>query len=79
MQNLEHMAQELQKNGKAEGFRALAESADGQKLSKMIDAQAVEKAVKGGDSDALRQILQGVLSTAEGQRLAEGIRKMMQK
>ena len=40
---------------------------------------AVEKAVKGGDSAALQQILRGVLGTAEGQRLAESIRKMMDK
>lgn len=79
MQNLEHVARELQKSGKAEGFRALAESADGQKLGQMLDARAVEKAVKGGDSAALQEILKGVLRTAEGQRLAEGIRKMMQK
>ena len=34
---------------------------------------------KGGDSAALQQILRGVLSTAEGQRLAENIRRMMKK
>jgi hypothetical protein len=79
MQDLETMAKELRKNGKAEGIRALADSADGQKLGQMIDAKAVEKAVKGGDSAALQQILRGVLSTAEGQRLAENIRKMMKK
>ena len=79
MQDLETMARELKKSGKAQGIRALADSADGQKLGQMIDAQAVEKAVKGGDSAALQQILRGVLSTAEGQRLAENIRKMMKK
>ena len=73
------MAQELRRQGKAEGIRALADSADGQKLGKMIDAAAVEQAVKGGDSAALQQILRGVLGTAEGQRLAESIRRMMQK
>ncbi len=79
MQDLEKMAQELRRQGKAEGIRALADSADGQKLGKMIDAAAVEQAVKGGDSAALQQILRGVLDTAEGQRLAESIRRMMQK
>lgn len=79
MQDLEKVAQELQRKGKTESIRALADSADGQKLGKMIDAAAVEKAVKGGDSAALQQILKGVLSTAEGQRLAENLRKMMQK
>ena len=79
VQNLDQMTQELRRQGKAEGIRALADSADGQKLAGMIDAAAVEKAVKGGDSAALQQILRGVLSTAEGQRLAANIRSMMQK
>ena len=79
MQNLEKLAQELRQQGKAEGIRALADSADGQKLGKMIDAAAVEKAVKSGDSAALQQILRGVLDTAEGRRLAENIRRMMRK
>ena len=78
MQDLEKAAQELQRKGKADGIRALADSADGQRLSQMIDAGAVEKAVKGGDSAALQQILRGVLGTAEGQRLAENIRKLME-
>jgi Zn-dependent M16 (insulinase) family peptidase len=62
-----------------EDIRALADSADGRKLGQMIDGAAVESAVKSGDSAALQQILRGVLSTAEGQRLAENLRKMMQK
>ena len=79
MQDLEKLARELRQQGKTESIRALADSADGQKLGQMIDAGAVEKAIKGGDSAALQQILRGVLSTAEGQRLAENLRKMMGK
>ena len=79
MQNLEKAAQELQRQGKTEQIRALAESADGRKLGQMLDAGAVEKAVKGGDSAALQQILRGVLGTPEGKRLAEQLRKAMQK
>ena len=45
MQNLEKAAQELQRQGKAERIRALADSADGRKLGQMLDAGAVEKAV----------------------------------
>ena len=79
MQDWEKITQELRRKGKTEDIRALADSADGQKLGKMIDGAAVESAVKSGDSAALQQILRGVLSTAEGQRLAENLRKMMQK
>lgn len=73
------MARALQRGGKTERIRALADSADGRRLGQMIDAGAVEKALKGGDSAALQQILRGVLGTAEGQRLAESLRKVMEK
>ena len=78
MQNFEKIGRELEKRGKTQDIKALAESADGQKLSRMIDPQAVEKAAKSGDAEALRSLLGSVLSTAEGQRLAESVRKLMQ-
>ena len=49
-----------------------------QRLSKMVDSAAVEKAAKTGDGDALKAILSQVLSTAEGQRLAQSVQQMMQ-
>ena len=49
-----------------------------QRLSKMVDSAAVEKAAKAGDGDALKAILSQVLSTAEGQRLAQSVQQMMQ-
>ena len=79
MQNLEQLGQELQRRGKGEDLRRLADSPEGKRLGQMLDAGAVEKAVKGGDSAALQQILRGVLGTPEGKRLAEQLRKAMQK
>lgn len=79
MQDLEKLAQELRRQGKTRDIQALAESDDGQRLGRMLDAGAVERAMKAGDSAALQQILRGVLSTAEGQRLAEHLRSMMGK
>lgn len=79
MQDLKKVAEELRRNGKTEDLRSLADSADGRKLGQMIDGAVVENAVRTGDSAALQQILKGVLSTAEGKRLAENLRKMMQK
>lgn len=78
MQNFENIGRELQKQGKTDKLRSLAESADGQRLLGIIDASAVEKAAKSGDSAALRDIMSRVLSTAEGQRLAESVRQLMQ-
>lgn len=78
MQNFEELGRELQRRGKTEDIKNIAESEDGQKLSRMFDAKAVEAAAKSGDSQALRSILGNVLSTEEGKRLAESVRKLMQ-
>ena len=50
MQNLEQIREELQRSGQAERLKTLANSADGRKLSQMLDRRAVEEAdyeVKG--------------------------------
>ena len=79
MQDLEKLAQELRSKGKTEDLRALASSEDGRRLGAMIDGDAARRALQSGDSAALQQILRGVLSTAEGRRLAEKVRSMMEK
>lgn len=78
MQNFEDLGRELSRRGKTEQLKALAETDDVQRLSKMVDSAAVEKAAKTGDGDALKAILSQVLSTAEGQRLAQSVQQMMQ-
>ena len=79
MQNFESIGKELERRGKTDGIKKIAESADGQKISRMIDPKAVESAAKSGDSEALRSILSSVLSTAEGQRLAESVKQLMRE
>lgn len=78
MQNFESIGRELERRGKTDTLKSIAESPDGQKLSRMLDSQAVEKAARSGDMNALRSMLTQVLSTDEGKRLAENVRKMMQ-
>ena len=78
MQNFESIGRELQRRGKTEGIKNLAESEDGKKLGRMIDAKAIENAARSGNSDALRSILGSVLGTEEGKRLAESVRRLMQ-
>ena len=60
-------------------LRELAASADGQKLGGLVDAQAAERALKSGDAAALREALGRVLATDEGKRLAESVRKLMER
>ena len=77
MQNFESIGKELERRGKTEEIKKIAESADGQRLSRMIDPKAVENAARSGDNEALKSILSSVLSTAEGQRLAESVKRLM--
>lgn len=77
MQSIEELGRELERQGKADRIRAIAESEDGQKITKMLDANAVESAAKNGDTEALKKLLGQVLNTDEGKRLAENVKKMM--
>ena len=78
MQNFEQLGKELERRGKANDIKRLAESEDGVKLAGMIDAQQIQQAAKTGDTEALKSLLSSVLQTQEGKRLAENVRKMMQ-
>ena len=77
MQNFEQLGRELQRRGKTESIKALADSPDGEKLAGMLDQSALERAAKAGDAEALRRLLGSVLRTEEGKRLAENIRRVM--
>ena len=78
MQNFEQLGKELARRGKADDIKKLAESADGIKLAGMIDSRQMEMAARSGDADTLKALLQSVLQTQEGKRLAENVRKMME-
>ena len=77
MKDLDKLGNELKKSGKSEALMKLAESPDGKAVGRLVDAESVRKAAKSGDMAALQDILRGVLSTDEGKRLAEGLRKAM--
>lgn len=79
MQDLEKLGKELRRGGQAEKLRTLAASADGQKLSQMADRQALAEAAKRGDTAALQAMMGRLLSTAEGRRLSEQVRQLLQE
>ena len=79
MQDLEALGRELQRRGKTGELKKLAESADGQRLGRMLDADRVREAARSGDGEALRKLLVGVLATDEGRRLAKQLRELMEK
>ena len=75
MKDFERIGKELERRGKTGSIKSIAESEDGQRISRMIDT---ERAARSGDAAAMKNILGQVLGTAEGKRLAESIRRMMQ-
>ena len=78
MLDLERVNAEIEKSGKKDRLKSLADSAEGRAVSRMLDPAAVAKAAKSGDTAALQSILSDVLSTDEGKRLAERLKKAMQ-
>ena len=77
MQNFEELGRELERRGKTEKLKALADSSDVQKLGKMLDPGEVERAARSGDSQAIKDLLSSVLNTREGQRLAQSVQQLM--
>ena len=79
MVDLDAIQKEIKSSPAGEALKAAASSAEGQKVLERLDAEKVEKAAREGDMASLRQILSGVLSTPEGQALAQKIRKSLGK
>lgn len=77
--DLDSIQKEIKSSPAGEALKAAAESAEGKKVLESLDAEKVEKAAREGDMASLRQILSGVLSTPEGQALAQKIRKSLGK
>ena len=77
MKSFENVGRELERRGKTAEIRRLAESDSAQRLGRVVDGAAIEKAAKSGDSAALSELLRRVLNTAEGRQLAEDVQKIM--
>lgn len=56
-------------------LQQLADGPDGKRIAEMVDQTALEKAAQQGDTAALSAMLQKVLSTPEGQRLAAQVKR----
>jgi len=77
--NFEQLGKELERRGKTEQIKQLAQTPEGQRFSKLVDADELERAARNGDAAAMKNIISKVLSTGEGKMLAESVRKMMEK
>lgn len=78
MDELSKLGRELQSGPMGEKMRRAAATPEGQRLLRSIDGEAVEKAAKRGDVDALKAIVKGVLATGEGQALAKMIKQSLE-
>ena len=79
MQDMQNMMRALEQSGKAALLQQLAESEDGQQLSRMVNAAEVEQAAKSGDQAALQRVLTQVMRSKAGRRLAQQLEEAMQK
>ena len=64
---------------KKDEIKKIMGSEDGQKIKKMLEGDGTDLmgAVRKGDTDTLKNALEGILKTEEGARMAEKIMKMM--
>jgi hypothetical protein len=63
-----------------EGLRKLEQSSDGQRVKALLgDEKKLAEAVRRGDAKTLRETMQTLLSTPEGQRLFQTLGGMMGK
>ncbi len=66
---------ELLKGRNTDELEMLAKGKDGKKLAGMLDREAAERALQTGDTAALQGMLEKLLATPEGQRLAQEVKK----
>lgn len=73
---LEKLERNIRENS---ALGALADSPEGKALAAQLDGNALRAAAEKGDAAALQETLRRVLSTEEGKRLAEKVRKAVGK
>ncbi len=77
MQSFEELSRDLERRGKAEKLRALADSAAGRGLASSPEAAALAAAAASGDGKVLQRLLGGILATPEGRRLLADVQRLM--
>ena len=73
MKDFDKISKDLFKSGKGSDLKNVVNSSEGQKIGKMVDGNALKKAIADGDNDTVNRIMNQVLSTDEGKALAKKI------
>ena len=79
MKDFSQLSSQLQKGPGGEKLRQVMESAEGQAIAKTLDTAQLERAVKSGDSGAMKAILAQVLSSPDGRALAQKVQQAMKE
>ena len=79
VKDMEQLARELERGGKADALRQLGSSPAGKKLESMVDGAALQKAFQSGDAASLKRMLGALLSTPEGKALSDSVRGIMKE
>lgn len=76
MEDLEKLGKALLSGENGDALRALAGTAEAQRLSRKMDSAAAEKIIRSGDPAQMKALLQQLLSTPEGKSLAQKLSGM---
>ena len=78
MDDLEALGQELLAGKNGGALRSLAQSGEARRLGQRLDRAAAEEALRSGDGEKMRSLLESILSTADGQALVRALSAMDQ-
>ncbi len=73
MDDLESLGSALLSGRNGDALRSLSESEEARRLGKEIPREAAEEALRSGDGEKMKALLEKILSTREGRALAEAI------
>lgn len=76
MDDLEALEKELFTGKKGEALRSLAQSGEARRLGQRLDRAAAEEALRSGDGEKMKSLLESILSTSDGQALARALSDM---
>ena len=73
MDDLEALSRELFAGKNGDALRSLAASGEARRLGEKLDRAAAAEALRSGEGEKMKALLESVLSTADGQALARAL------
>ncbi|MEG0035561.1 MAG: hypothetical protein RR147_01790 [Oscillospiraceae bacterium] len=73
MNDFEKMSREISSGGKKSAFNSAVNSTEGKRIGKIVDGEALKRAMAEGDKETMSRILNQVMSTRDGQALVKRI------